>query len=58
MQRHFLAAMTSIAASVTLLTACGKKEEAPPAPVAEAAKPAEPAGADPKLLIKAPWRAR
>ena len=54
MQRHFLAAMTNIAASVTLLTACGKKEEAPPAPVAEAAKPAEPAGADPKLFLTQP----
>ena len=56
MQRHFLVAMTSIAASVTLLTACGKKAEAPPppAPVAEAPKAAEPTGADPKQFLTQP----
>jgi len=55
MQRHFFAAITSIAASSTFLAGCGKKEEAPaPAPVAEAEKPAEPAGPDPKLFLTQP----
>src|SRR6186997_3131017 len=55
MQRHLFVAITSIAASTTFLAGCGKKEEAPaPAPVAEAPKPAEPAGADPKLFLTQP----
>ena len=45
MQRLSYVAITSIAASAIFLTACGKKEEAAPPPVAEEAKPAEPAAA-------------
>jgi hypothetical protein len=55
MQRQLFVAITSIAASTTFLAGCGKKEEAPaPAPVAEAPKPAEPAGPDPKLFLTQP----
>ena len=54
MQRNLIVAITSIAASVTFLTACAKKEEAPPPPVAEAPKPAEPAGADPAQFLTQP----
>jgi len=57
MQRHLLATITGIAASATFLAACGKKEEPPPPPpAAEFAKPAEPAGADPKLFLTQPLK--
>ena len=56
MQRHLFVAITGIAVSATFLAACGKKAEPPPPPppAAEAAKPAEPAGADPKLFLTQP----
>src|ERR1044072_6837947 len=55
MQRPLFVAITIVPASTTCLAACGKKEEAPaPAPVAEAPKPAEPAGPDPKLFLTQP----
>jgi len=58
MQRHLIATITCIAASATFLAACGKKEEPPPppAPVAEAPKPVEPAGPDPKLFLTQPLK--
>jgi hypothetical protein len=55
MQRHVFVAITSIAASTTLLAGSGKKEEASaPAPMAAAGKPAERAGPDPKLFLTQP----
>src|SRR6185436_2612340 len=55
MHRNLFVAISGIAVSATLLTACKPKEEAaPPPPVAEAAKPAEPAGPDPKLFLTQP----
>jgi beta-xylosidase len=48
-------AISGIAVSATLLTACKPKEEAaPPPPVAEAAPPAAPTGADPKQFKTQP----
>ena len=56
MQRHLFVAITGIAVSATFLAACGKKEEPPPPPppAAEAPKPAQPTGADPKLFLTQP----
>jgi len=54
MQRHILVAATSIATSTLFLGACAKKEPPPPPPVAEEAKPAAPAGADPAKFLTQP----
>jgi len=56
MHRNLVVAISGIAASATLLTACKPKEEAapPPPPPAAAAEPAKPAGADPALFKTQP----
>jgi len=60
MQRLLIVAITGIAASAAFLTACGtvakssKQEEARPPAAAEAAKPAQPAGANPKQFLTQP----
>ena len=56
MQRTLFVAITSIAASTAFLSGCAKKEEppAPPAPVAEAPKPAVPKVIDPSRFLSQP----